>query len=50
MTRIRYSCLLFHLIGSDITVGVEEGRGFLGHCSHGVVGSPSVYVCYMFSI
>jgi hypothetical protein len=25
-TRTRYTCLLFHLVGDDLAVGVDEGE------------------------
>jgi hypothetical protein len=37
-TRIRYIfCVLFHLVGSDLTVGVEEGGESSGRSTHGVL-------------
>jgi hypothetical protein len=35
--RIRYSCLLIHLVGAVHAGGVEEGRDSSGCCFHGVV-------------
>jgi hypothetical protein len=36
-TRIRYSCLLVHLVGGDLAGSVEEGGNSSGHRFHGVV-------------
>jgi hypothetical protein len=36
-TRIRYSGLLVHLVGTDLASSVEEGGNPSGRCFHGVV-------------
>jgi hypothetical protein len=36
-TKIRYTCLLVHLVGDDLADGVEEGRELSSHCSYEVV-------------
>jgi hypothetical protein len=35
--RIRYLCLLFHLVGGDLHVSVEKGRESSGRCFHRAV-------------
>jgi hypothetical protein len=35
-TRIRYSCLLVHLVGGDLAGSVEEGWDSSGRRFHGV--------------
>jgi hypothetical protein len=36
-TRIRYCCLLFHLVGGNLSVSIEEGSESCGRCFHAVV-------------
>jgi hypothetical protein len=36
-TRIRYTCLLVHLVGGDLASGVKEGGDSSGRRFHGVV-------------
>jgi hypothetical protein len=36
-TRIRYFCLLVHLVGDDLAGSIEEGRDSSGRLFHGVM-------------